>query len=109
QWNEPEQCRSVFAEHGDALAGVIIEPVVGDGVLVPEPGFLEILREECDRHGCLLIFDETVTFGTSPGGAQATYGVTPDLTCVGKVLGAGLPIAAVGGRAEIMELTSPRR
>jgi glutamate-1-semialdehyde 2,1-aminomutase len=107
QWNESDQVRAAFAAEGDTLAGLILEPVVGDGVLTPEPGFLELLRAECNRHGCLLIFDEAVTFGIGPGGAQGRYGVRPDLTCIGKVAGAGLPLAAVGGRADVLALTDP--
>ena len=108
QWNDPTQCESVFDRYGGRLAGVLIEPVLGDGVIPPAPGFLELLRRGCDAHGCQLIYDEAVTCGMTAGGAQQHYGVFPDVTVVGKAMGGGLPFAAVGAREEIMELTDPR-
>jgi glutamate-1-semialdehyde 2,1-aminomutase len=99
QWNDPEQCATVFAEY---------EPVLGDGIIPPAPGFLEALREGCDSCGGQLIYDEAVTCGMSPGGAQQHYGVAPDITVVGKAMGGGLPFAAVGAREEIMKLTDSR-
>jgi glutamate-1-semialdehyde 2,1-aminomutase len=93
----------------DEVAAVIVEPVAANmGVIAPQPGFLEGLRVECDRVGALLIFDEVITgFRLGPGGAQARYGVRPDLTTFGKVIGGGLPIGAVGGRREVMETLTP--
>lgn len=91
------------------VAAVIVEPVAANmGVVAPAPGFLEGLRAECDRVGAVLIFDEVITgFRLCPGGAQAKYDVRPDLTCLGKVIGGGLPVGAVGGRAEVMDHLSP--
>jgi len=94
---------------GHELAGVIVEPVMGNmGLILPQPGFLRALREACDRVGALLIFDEVMTgFRVALGGAQSVYGVVPDLTCLGKVVGGGLPCAAYGGRAVIMDHVAP--
>jgi glutamate-1-semialdehyde 2,1-aminomutase len=94
---------------GDEIAAVILEPVVGNmGLVPPQPGFLEGLRELTAARGALLVFDEVMTgFRVHPGGAQALYGVTPDLTTLGKVIGGGLPVGAYGGRREIMELVAP--
>ena len=96
-------------ELDDSVAAVIVEPVAANmGLVAPTPGFLEGLRDECDRVGALLIFDEVITgFRLGAGGAQGRFGVTPDLTTFGKVIGGGLPIGAVGGRAEVMESLSP--
>jgi glutamate-1-semialdehyde 2,1-aminomutase len=93
----------------EQVAAVIVEPIAANmGVVAPVPGFLAGLRAECDRVGALLIFDEVITgFRIGPGGAQAKYDITPDLTCFGKVIGGGLPIGAVGGRADLMEHLSP--
>ena len=93
----------------ERVAAVIVEPVAANmGVVAPSPGFLQGLRDECDRVGALLVFDEVITgFRLGSGGAQAKYGVTPDLTTFGKVIGGGLPIGSVGGRREIMETLSP--
>jgi glutamate-1-semialdehyde 2,1-aminomutase len=93
----------------DEVAAVIVEPVAANmGVVAPEPGFLQGLRAECDRVGALLIFDEVITgFRLSPGGAQEKYDIVPDITCFGKVIGGGLPIGAIGGRADVMEHLSP--
>ncbi len=100
---------NVVPELDDQVAAVIVEPVAANmGVVAPVPGFLEGLRAECDRVGALLIFDEVITgFRLGTGGAQAKYDVRPDLTCFGKVIGGGLPIGAVGGRADVMEHLSP--
>jgi glutamate-1-semialdehyde 2,1-aminomutase len=109
QYNDIEGVKKVFAEMGDTIAAIIVEPVVGNMNLVaPEPGFLETLREVCTQHGSVLIFDEVMTgFRVALGGAQAHYGVTPDLSTFGKVVGGGLPLAVFGGRADIMKCLAP--
>ena len=108
-YNEPESLRELFAGDGDSLACVIVEPVAGNMNCVPPvPGFLETLRELCDKHGVVLIFDEVMTgFRVALGGAQSHYGVTPDLTTLGKVIGGGLPVGAFGGRRDIMDCIAP--
>jgi glutamate-1-semialdehyde 2,1-aminomutase len=108
EFNDLASVRKLFAEHAD-IAAIIVEPVVGNmGVLVPEPGFLEGLRALCDGKNTLLILDEVMTgFRVSLRGAQGRYGVTPDLTTLGKVVGGGMPLAAYGGRADIMDRLSP--
>ena len=107
-YNDIRGVERLFAEHGD-IAAVIVEPVAGNmGLVPPEPGFLLGLRELTDSYGALLVFDEVMTgFRVHPGGAQALYSVTPDLTTLGKVIGGGLPVGAYGGRREIMELVAP--
>jgi glutamate-1-semialdehyde 2,1-aminomutase len=101
-----EEC---FEQHGGKIACVIVEPVVGNmGCVPPQDGFLEALRDITSRHGALLIFDEVMTgFRVALGGAQALYGVTPDLTTLGKVIGGGLPVGAYGGRLDIMRKVAP--
>ncbi len=108
-YNDLEAVKQLFAENPDAIAGVILEPIVGNaGFITPEPGFLEGLREITKEHGALLVFDEVMTgFRISYGGAQAHFGVTPDLTTMGKVIGGGLPVGAYGGRKDIMEMVAP--
>jgi glutamate-1-semialdehyde 2,1-aminomutase len=108
-YNDPEAVRAVFAARGADLAAVIVEPVAGNmGVVPPRPGFLEGLREITRAHGTLLIFDEVITgFRVAWGGAQQRYGIVPDLTCLGKIVGGGLPVGVYGGRAEIMEQVAP--
>ncbi len=108
-FNDASAAAEAFAIHGDRLAAVIIEPVAGNmGCVPPRPGFLESLRELCTANGTVLIFDEVMTgFRVALGGAQALYGVTPDMTTLGKVIGGGLPIGAFGGRREIMEHVAP--
>ena len=108
-FNDIEAVRTIFAEEGEEIAAVILEPVAGNmGVIPPVPGFLEGLREITTAHGALLIFDEVMTgFRVALGGAQELYGVTPDLTCLGKVIGGGLPVGAYGGRRDLMEQVSP--
>ncbi|HKX37452.1 MAG TPA: aminotransferase class III-fold pyridoxal phosphate-dependent enzyme, partial [Burkholderiales bacterium] len=108
-YNDLSQVKKAFSERGDRIAGVIVEPVAGNmNLVLPAPGFLEALREQCTRHGAVLIFDEVMTgFRVAPGGAQARFGVRPDLTTLGKVIGGGLPVGAVGGRREIMEKLAP--
>ena len=107
-YNDLDAVAALFLAHED-IAAVIVEPVAGNmGLVRPEPGFLEGLRELTGAAGALLVFDEVMTgFRVHPGGAQALYGVTPDLTTVGKVIGGGLPVGAYGGRREIMELVAP--
>jgi glutamate-1-semialdehyde 2,1-aminomutase len=108
-FNDLDACRAAFAEIGDQVACVIVEPVAGNmNCVPPRAGFLEGLRELCDAHGNVLIFDEVMTgFRVALGGAQAHYGIRPDLTTLGKVIGGGLPVAALGGRREIMEHLAP--
>jgi glutamate-1-semialdehyde 2,1-aminomutase len=108
-YNDIDAVEEAFRLHGNELAAVLVEPVAANmGVVPPHPGFLARLRELCDEHGALLIFDEVITgFRVAPGGAQERYGVRPDLTCLGKVLGGGLPIAGYGGRQEFMGLVAP--
>ncbi len=108
-YNDLQAVEKTFAEMGSEIACVIVEPVAGNmGVVLPERGFLEGLREITSKFGSLLIFDEVITgFRVSFGGAQAFYGICPDLTCLGKVIGGGLPVGAYGGKKEIMNLVSP--
>jgi glutamate-1-semialdehyde 2,1-aminomutase len=108
-FNSFEAVAEAFRSYGDKIAAVIVEPVVGNmGCVPPLPGYLEHLRTLTAAHGALLILDEVMTgFRVSPGGAQQLYGITPDLTTLGKVIGGGLPIAAYGGRAEIMRKVAP--
>jgi glutamate-1-semialdehyde 2,1-aminomutase len=100
---------AAFDRHGQNVAALIVEPVVGNmGCVPPEPGFLQALRELCTRHGAVLIFDEVMTgFRVAMGGAQQRYGIRPDLTTLGKIIGGGLPMAAYGGRTEIMKKVAP--
>jgi glutamate-1-semialdehyde 2,1-aminomutase len=108
-YNDTSAVRELFAAQGSALAAVIVEPVAGNmNCILPRPGFLEALREFCTRHGALLIFDEVMTgFRVALGGAQSLFGITPDLTVLGKVIGGGLPVGAFGGRADVMEHLAP--
>ncbi|MDX1493019.1 MAG: glutamate-1-semialdehyde 2,1-aminomutase [Longimicrobiales bacterium] len=109
EFNDIEGIRRLFHEMGETIAAVIVEPVSGNmGCIPPVPGFLEALRSACDDTGALLIFDEVMTgFRVSHGGAQERYGVMPDLTTLGKVIGGGLPVGAYGGRREVMEMVAP--
>jgi glutamate-1-semialdehyde 2,1-aminomutase len=108
-FNDLDSLTAIFAQYPQQIAAVIVEPVAGNmGVVLPEPGFLEGLRELTAQNGSLLIFDEVMCgFRVHPGGAQALYGIEPDLTALGKVIGGGLPVGAYGGRSEIMELVAP--
>ena len=108
-YNDEDAIRSVMERDGDQIAAVIVEPVAGNmGLVLPRQGYLSLLRELTQKHGTLLIFDEVMCgFRASLGGAQAAYGIRPDLTCLGKIIGGGLPVAAYGGRREIMERVSP--
>ncbi len=108
-YNDLNAVAKVMAAHGDEVAGIIVEPIAGNmGFVEPVEGFLEGLRSFCDRHGSLLIFDEVMTgFRTTWGGHQNVSGVRPDLTCLGKVIGGGMPVAAYGGPKKLMEEVSP--
>lgn len=108
-YNDAAQAQALFDARGAEIAGVIVEPVAGNmNLVLPAPGFLETLREQCTRHGAVLILDEVMTgFRVAAGGAQARYGIRPDLTTLGKVIGGGLPVAAVGGRKDIMQKIAP--
>jgi len=108
-YNDAAQVREVFGKIGGEVACVIVEPVAGNmNCVVPAPGFLETLREVCDASGAVLIFDEVMTgFRVALGGAQALYGVHPDLTTLGKIIGGGMPVGAFGGRRDIMEQLAP--
>jgi len=107
-WNDREAVEQLVAERGREIAAILTEPIMGNtGVIPPEPGYLQFLREITAANGIVLIFDEVITgFRVAPGGAQALYGVTPDLTTMAKALGGGFPVAAIGGRREIMDLVS---
>lgn len=109
EYNDLASVEAIFAAHPDSVAAVIVEPVAANnGVILPAPGFLAGLRELTTRHGALLIFDEVITgFRLALGGAQAYYGVTPDLSTLGKIVGGGLPAAVYGGRADVMAMVSP--
>ncbi|MEW7974339.1 MAG: glutamate-1-semialdehyde 2,1-aminomutase [Candidatus Thiodiazotropha endolucinida] len=108
-FNDSQQVRDTFNRLGDKIACIIVEPVAGNmNCITPVPGFLETLREVCDKHGAVLIFDEVMTgFRVALGGAQAHYGITPDLTTLGKVIGGGMPVGAFGGRHDIMQKIAP--
>ena len=108
-YNNTSQVKDLFSAKGKDIACVIVEPVAGNmNLVLPAPGFLETLREECTRHGTVLILDEVMTgFRVATGGAQARYGITPDLTTLGKVIGGGLPLGAFGGRRDIMAKIAP--
>ena len=108
-YNDVESAARLCRAHRDSIAAVIVEPIAGNmGVVPPADGFLDGLRGLCDEHGIVLIFDEVISgFRAARGGAQAVYGVTPDLTCLGKIIGGGLPVGAYGGRADLMERVAP--
>ena len=108
-YNDVDSVRHTFAANPDRIAAVIVEPIAGNmGVVPPADGFLRALREICDAEGALLIFDEVISgFRASMGGAQKTAGIRPDLTCLGKIIGGGLPVGAYGGRADLLSLVSP--
>jgi glutamate-1-semialdehyde 2,1-aminomutase len=108
-FNDPEAVRAAFHANLGQIAGIILEPVPGNaGLYLPKPGYLEFLREITEQHDTVLIFDEVMTgFRLGISGAQGIYGITPDLSCFGKVIGGGLPVGAFGGRAEIMDCLAP--
>ena len=109
EYNDIEQLKETFMQMGDQIAAVILEPVVGNmGVVLPEPGFLETVREVCTQHGSVFIMDEVMTgFRVALGGAQQRFEIMPDICMLGKVIGGGMPVGAYGGKAEIMEVISP--
>jgi glutamate-1-semialdehyde 2,1-aminomutase len=108
-YNDLASVERLLDQHKTQVAAVIVEPIAGNmGVVPPAPGFLAGLRELCDRHAALLVFDEVISgFRVGPGGAQEMLGVQPDLTCLGKIIGGGLPVGAYGGRADLMEMVAP--
>jgi len=108
-YNDADATAEAVMRHGEGLAAIIVEPVAANmGVVPPAPGYLETLRRLCDVSGALLVFDEVITgFRVARGGAQERYGVVPDLTVLGKIVGGGLPLAAFGGRADVMDLLAP--
>jgi glutamate-1-semialdehyde 2,1-aminomutase len=108
-YNDVDAAAAAVERYGEGLAAIVVEPVAGNmGVVAPDPGFLEVLRALCDASGALLVFDEVITgFRVARGGAQELYGVAPDLTVLGKIAGGGLPLAAFGGRAEVMSELAP--
>jgi glutamate-1-semialdehyde 2,1-aminomutase len=109
-WGDPDGIEAALRGREDDLAAIIIEPVQGaGGVRAPEPDFLPFLRSFTDRHGALLIFDEIISFRVSPGGAQGLFGVRPDLTTLGKIIAGGYPLAAFGGRSDVMDIFDQRR
>jgi glutamate-1-semialdehyde 2,1-aminomutase len=108
-YNDLDAMRAAFEEHRDEIAALIIEPIPANmGIVMPRPAYLPLLRSLCDEHGTLLIFDEVITgFRVARGGAQQMFGVRPDLTCLGKVVGGGLPFGVYGGRADVMDVIAP--
>ena len=108
-YNDAQQLADAFAKHGDKIAGVIVEPVAGNmNLIAPKPEFLQAMRDLCTQYGAVLIFDEVMTgFRVGPGSAQGLYGIVPDLSTFGKVVGGGMPLGAFGGRRDIMEKIAP--
>jgi glutamate-1-semialdehyde 2,1-aminomutase len=108
-WNDADACEKILEREGPKLAALLVDPLLGiGGILPPVDGFLERLRAVTARHGVVLIFDEVISFRIAPGGAQERYGIRPDLTTLGKIIGGGLPVGAFGGRADIMSVFDPR-
>jgi glutamate-1-semialdehyde 2,1-aminomutase len=109
RYNDLASVDALLEARGASVAAVVVEPIAGNmGVVMPAGGFLSGLRERCTRHGCLLVFDEVISgFRAAPGGAQAVFDVRPDLTCLGKIIGGGLPVGAYGGRADVMDMVAP--
>jgi glutamate-1-semialdehyde 2,1-aminomutase len=109
RYNDPASVESAVDRHRNQIAAIVVEPIAGNmGVVPPAEGFLQELRGICDRQGILLVFDEVISgFRAAAGGAQQVFGVRPDLTCLGKIIGGGLPVGAYGGRADVMELVAP--
>src|SRR5215203_6299958 len=108
-YNDLRSVEGLVAQHRGTIAAIVVEPIAGNmGLVLPAAGFLSGLREICTRESMLLIFDEVISgFRAAVGGAQQVYGVRPDLTCLGKIIGGGLPVGAYGGRADLLELVSP--
>lgn len=109
-FNDVEEVKKVMEEQGEKIACIIVEPVAGNmGLVAPAEGFLEVLRELTEENGCLLIFDEVMTgYRVAYGGAQSLFGISPDITCLGKIIGGGLPVGAYGGKREIMDYIAPQ-
>ncbi|MBI4588814.1 MAG: aspartate aminotransferase family protein, partial [Candidatus Rokubacteria bacterium] len=108
-WNDPDASEKILAREGDSLAALLVDPLLGiGGILPPAGGFLERLREVTARLGILMIFDEVISFRVATGGAQERFGIRPDLTTLGKIIGGGLPVGAFGGRADVMSAFDPR-
>jgi len=109
RFNDLDSVAELFEKHRDEIASVIVEPIAGNmNCIPPVPGFLQGLRDLCDHHGAVLVFDEVMTgFRVHPQGAQGLYGITPDLSCFGKVIGAGMPVGAFGGKSQYMDLVAP--
>ncbi len=109
-WNDADACEEILVKEAASLACLLVDPLLGiGGIIPPAPGFLERLREVTARHGIVLIFDEVISFRVAWGGAQERFGIRPDLTTLGKIIGGGLPVGAFGGRADIMASFDPRR
>jgi glutamate-1-semialdehyde 2,1-aminomutase len=109
-WNDAEACEQIIEKEGSKLAAVLVDPLLGvGGIIPPAEGFLQRLRAVTERHGIVLIFDEVISFRIAWGGAQERFGVRPDLTTLGKIIGGGLPVGAFGGRADIMAAYDPRK
>jgi glutamate-1-semialdehyde 2,1-aminomutase len=108
-WNNPDACQRILARERDNLAALLVDPLLGiGGVIPPVEGFLQHLRTLTEQYGIVLIFDEVISFRVAPGGAQERFGIRPDLTTLGKIIGGGLPIGAVGGREDVMAVFDPR-
>ena len=109
-WNDQEACADILAREGEQIAGLIVDPLLCNaGLVPPAEGFLQFLRDETQRRGIVLIFDEVISFRVAWGGAQERFGIRPDLTTLGKIIGGGLPVGAFGGRRDIMEFYDPRK
>jgi glutamate-1-semialdehyde 2,1-aminomutase len=109
-WNDQEACAEILARDGEQIAGLIVDPLLCNaGLVPPAEGFLQWLREETERRGIVLIFDEVISFRVAWGGAQERFGIRPDLTTLGKIIGGGLPVGAFGGRRDIMNYYDPRK
>jgi glutamate-1-semialdehyde 2,1-aminomutase len=109
-WNDAEACEQIIDKEAPGLAAVLVDPLLGiGGVIPPAEGFLQSLRAATERHGIVLIFDEVISFRVAWGGAQERFGVRPDLTTLGKIIGGGLPVGAFGGRADLMAAYDPRK
>jgi glutamate-1-semialdehyde 2,1-aminomutase len=108
-WNDADACAAILEKHGADIAAVLVDPIFANaGMIAPRDGFLERLREVTARLGILLIFDEVISFRVAPGGAQERFGIRPDLTTLGKIIGGGLAVGAFGGRADVMNFYDPR-